>query len=749
MSLEPEGKGYDAAANSREEDHLGRWPVAKEIFHVASTCPLEWSVRIGVYGEWGSGKTSVLNFVRGMATAQKHIVVWFNPWQYADRQTMWKAFVVQVYAQLETITGETGRGLKTKVKSAATTMSNRFAKVVQQGVSLLNPGAGPVAEVGLEFLKRFLVFSADDLKGMREALGERRIMVLIDDLDRTNPDLVPEMLFAFKEIMDVPGLAFICAFDPAVIGKVLGKYHQGFGDGLKFLEKIIDYPRWLPEPSEAGMRALARAERERRQCSFVPLAVLEEAVLNLPRNPRVLRQFIRLVALLHPQIERHHDFELVWPIILTADALKVHHPHLAQDLFRNEVLLEAVAEVEIRLMSKEEAEKKEGIAKVIGEKLEEARGRLGIEISATEKERITSLLLRLAEVASPWRMPANMAFYQLHIAEAPHAVTWKEYDNLVACFKEEKTPEAISAWIGSHAAKVERAEDDVFRGLLHAAAQRRSSALNEVVDIKIITDMDTALESASTSMSLLENLVFSLGRLDQVAKRLGEEELGVLLKAMLDFQEWSSFKVLRSHRESAKAFLLRLFDAWTGDVVPLLRILKASGSSREPLIGKHEKALRAKLAAIAMPRFAHQTLQRFTEEGFVQRIFREDEGAYEARRLLLSVDGALWKGLRRGVLHVLDRAKGDPIIHRNALELVYRFDHMLRNAPGQQDTLAVEELLKNKRIARAVWKAAVVERLNPRMVGQLRGFPEILKNFGVTVGVPEWWSITIRQLDGS
>lgn len=77
---------------------------------------------------------------------------------------------------------------------------------------------------------------------------------------------------------------------------------------------------------------------------------------------------------------------------------------------------------------------------------------------------------------------------------------------------------------------------------------------------------------------------------------------------------------------------------------------------------------------------------------------------------------------------------------------MYRFDHMLRNAPGQQDTLAAEELLKNKRIARAVWKAAVVKRLNPRMVGQLREFPAILKKFGVTVGVPRWWGPTIKSL---
>ena len=34
-----------------------------------------------------------------------------------------------------------------------------------------------------------------------------------------------------------PGVSFVCAFDPVVVGRVLGVGHPGFGDGLKFLDK--------------------------------------------------------------------------------------------------------------------------------------------------------------------------------------------------------------------------------------------------------------------------------------------------------------------------------------------------------------------------------------------------------------------------------------------------------------------------------------------------------------------------------
>ena len=93
--------GFDAAAAAREHDHLDRWPFAQEIYGIATTGRAEWSVRIGIYGEWGSGKTSVLNFVRAIAKARGDVVVTFNPWRFDSTARLWKNFVDLVLAELE------------------------------------------------------------------------------------------------------------------------------------------------------------------------------------------------------------------------------------------------------------------------------------------------------------------------------------------------------------------------------------------------------------------------------------------------------------------------------------------------------------------------------------------------------------------------------------------------------------------------------------------------------------------------
>ena len=62
MTKMKDKSGYDASQFKREHDDLNRWRFASEIVEVISATPPDWSVRIGVFGKWGEGKTTVLRF---------------------------------------------------------------------------------------------------------------------------------------------------------------------------------------------------------------------------------------------------------------------------------------------------------------------------------------------------------------------------------------------------------------------------------------------------------------------------------------------------------------------------------------------------------------------------------------------------------------------------------------------------------------------------------------------------------------
>ena len=70
--------GYDSPQSSESGDDLERWRFAAEIVEVIHGTPAEWSTRIGVFGKWGEGKSTVLRFMSEMLTGSNDVVFTFN-----------------------------------------------------------------------------------------------------------------------------------------------------------------------------------------------------------------------------------------------------------------------------------------------------------------------------------------------------------------------------------------------------------------------------------------------------------------------------------------------------------------------------------------------------------------------------------------------------------------------------------------------------------------------------------------------
>ncbi len=70
--------------NARQLDFFERYPTACSISQVIQASPPETSTRIGVFGEWGEGKTTVLNFVEGAEKTKRNIVVRISPLDIGD-----------------------------------------------------------------------------------------------------------------------------------------------------------------------------------------------------------------------------------------------------------------------------------------------------------------------------------------------------------------------------------------------------------------------------------------------------------------------------------------------------------------------------------------------------------------------------------------------------------------------------------------------------------------------------------------
>ena len=737
------GSGFDSVVKTPEQDFLKRWPFAREIYGIAATGPADWSVRIGIYGEWGTGKSSVLEFIAAMAERDGHTLIRFNPWQYSAKNALWREFISAVYNQPIFASMERAGWVRIKRKSRWVLS---HAKIVEEGAKIFNEKVGEAIGAGLDLTKSWFTFTPADLKALRKKLGEKRVIVLIDDLDRTSPELVPEILFALKELMTTPQFSFICAFDPQIVGEVLGRFHPGFGDGLKFLEKIIDYPRWLPPPTGEGLADLAVADAK-IGCEYVPEQPLREAVSLLPPNPRAVRQFIRLLALLRPQIERHYPNELRWPSILAANVLKIRHPRIAYAILKDEEFWKSIETIGVLADDQEE---KEQLNKAIETHLNEAIQINNIPLSQSDREEITAALRRLCSKVNIWIGGGfkNLA-YQMDLAEAPHAVTWKEFDQFFFAWSVKPTRNSVQTWFANHATAIDRLPIEIQRETFQASIQRYAEALQTAETVLTESDKGAAIKKTELLLKLIECLIFDLGQVDKSEKSLDGEDLALLFGKFISFAG-SLNPVHMQFQSRNEALLFRLVKEWVPDVMPLVKVLKPFGYFPGGAFDREDThKLRDNLCKSLLPGLASQVIDRFREPGFTEDLYDRENEMYAIRGIILESKGPMWVDFRQKTFAVLRESASNSVVQENVFDLLRFFDYKLRKEQGSVDALHVKDLLSDQDIAASLWAAVIAAPLSPSATALFNQMMPGFRAAGAEFILPDWWDENLKMMSAA
>ncbi|WP_422418765.1 KAP family P-loop NTPase fold protein [Pseudomonas sp. GZD-222] len=330
--------GHDAARSSHEEDGLDRLSLAKSMYRTIKATPAGYSTRIGLYGEWGAGKTTVLNFLSDIAQARDDVVVHVSAWRAVDADSFvtslsqamrvkvkslkiaqpwylkWRHWVAKTSSGVANLSQMTGQ--------AAGKIDNDLGSMVTMGATL----TGSVADV----VQQRLQLDANDLKQLRALLKAHQVIVFIDDLDRADPVILPKTLMALREYLDIPGFAFVLAFDKTIITRSLKAYSRAFSSSRQaFLDKIIDFDfelKALPRNVSAQFAANTLAQ----YCAFIPEQPRANAAEWFPDNPRLIRTIARELGSLKDVALRHGQDELKWEAIILQTLLRREVPECAE-----------------------------------------------------------------------------------------------------------------------------------------------------------------------------------------------------------------------------------------------------------------------------------------------------------------------------------------------------------------------------------------------------------------------------------
>jgi predicted KAP-like P-loop ATPase len=231
-----------------EDDRLGYAPFARALAEgIVSLTPSSGYV-MALYGAWGSGKTTVLNFVRFYLEreASKPVLVDFNPWLFSGQEELTTRFL----EQLLTVVEPTGwnRRKRRKVRSTFAT----FAEYVSEAPSLIGTG-GRLAAKALRVDAPVI----HDLKNeLQKYLSERasRIVVLVDDTDRLTHDQIRNLFRLIKAVADFENVTYVVALDQKVAQDALRDH---FGErAAEYIDKIVQLPHELPLPNRIALRGM-------------------------------------------------------------------------------------------------------------------------------------------------------------------------------------------------------------------------------------------------------------------------------------------------------------------------------------------------------------------------------------------------------------------------------------------------------------------------------------------------------------
>lgn len=233
----------DNPIESKDADRLKRQPLAKKVAELVSTYQGKESFVIGIEGPWGSGKTSFINLVFKELNISKLIVVRFNPWNFGGQNEL----VADFFSTLsEAIGAESSIG---KTKSIFKKYAGKLQVSASPTIKLFG-----VLEVG-GLLNR----SDEPLESARKAVDkaleklEKRIVVVIDDIDRLDKTETRLIMKLVKMTANFPNTVFVLAYDRK---KVADRLEEEGWPGDEYLKKIIQVSFNLPEPDRNGLNRI-------------------------------------------------------------------------------------------------------------------------------------------------------------------------------------------------------------------------------------------------------------------------------------------------------------------------------------------------------------------------------------------------------------------------------------------------------------------------------------------------------------
>lgn len=317
-------------------------------------------ITIALQGEWGSGKTSLMNQLRWELCDKEgalYFPVWINTWQYSLMKTPTQAIISILEGCINQIgalnpNSQKWETSKKKIGGIFKKMATVGAKMAVSTVGIDGSSIDDLFTPNESTESEILQLKHEIAKLIDEALTADSSKVgftfYIDDLDRIDPPVAVEILELLKNIFDLDKCVFILAIDYDVVikglkskfGELTDKNEREF---RAFFDKIIQLPFSMPVASynvntflvDALKKIEFMTDEELKDAQLAE-DLSEIAQLSVGCNPRSLKRLtntLSLITIINNELAENEDADSTNKVLNFAlVCLQIAYPYIYNQL---------------------------------------------------------------------------------------------------------------------------------------------------------------------------------------------------------------------------------------------------------------------------------------------------------------------------------------------------------------------------------------------------------------------------------
>jgi predicted KAP-like P-loop ATPase len=181
-------------------------------------------------------------------------IIDFNPWWFSGQEDL----AVHLIRSIQTEIATKWDTQKDRAKNLSDKLGEFANTIADTGIL----DATPLAKAGVK-VTGWLLRQRSSLKSVPTlkaeiandlAAQQKRIFVIVDDIDRLSADEIRQLFRTIKALADFPSVMYLLAFDKPVVVKALESVQNLNGEA--YLEKVVQVPFVLPKPAGPSLQRM-------------------------------------------------------------------------------------------------------------------------------------------------------------------------------------------------------------------------------------------------------------------------------------------------------------------------------------------------------------------------------------------------------------------------------------------------------------------------------------------------------------